>query len=159
LLLTFIGRRTVAGHEVFFRFRRRHVSCFCAERPPTEAASALNSADRGSLLPSRLCNFEQIKTGHCGNDSSQYRPPQARRSLRGRGSLAAARTALAASASAPIPDTMSIAARAPKCRPKPAGDGRRCADRSSGWCHIMNHQESPPTASRCGRRARADSGL
>ena len=37
LLVTFSGRRAVAGHEVFFRFRRRHV-CFCSERLPTEAA-------------------------------------------------------------------------------------------------------------------------
>jgi hypothetical protein len=40
--------------------------------------------------------------------------------------------ARAASASAPSPDTMSTAARAPWCRPKPAGDGRRCANRSPG---------------------------
>jgi hypothetical protein len=42
---------------------------------------------------------------------------------------AAARTVRAASASVPNPDT---AGRVPACRPRPAGDGRWCADQAPG---------------------------
>jgi hypothetical protein len=37
-----------------------------------------------------------------------------------------------ASASAPIPDTTNTEARAPSCRPRPAGDDPRSGDRSHG---------------------------
>jgi hypothetical protein len=48
---------------------------------------------------------------------------------------AAARIVRAASASALILGTTSTAARAPECRPRPAGAGRRSAGRSPGSCH------------------------
>jgi hypothetical protein len=72
-----------------------------------------------------------------------------------RPALAAARTAPAAWASAPIQDTMSTAARAPACRPRPADDGRAFVDRSPGpWAEdIQPRRPRRPQHVTAGREA------
>jgi hypothetical protein len=75
-----------------------------------------------------------------------------KRSLPGRGSRAATRTSPAASASAPTPDTTSIAARARECRQMRAGGGRPSGDRSPGMSRSLGGRRRATASRRSARR-------
>jgi hypothetical protein len=92
------------------------------------------------------------KRRRSGRDASDL---TVRRFPRGRGSPAAMHTAQAASASAPSPDTMNTEARAPWCRPRPAGGGRACRDRWPDWSHSPDRTHR---AKRSGEQRGADRG-
>jgi transposase len=86
--------------------------------------------------------------------SSLASSPEVSSSVIGRRSVALLRQRLVAAhrvpavlASVLIPDTKSTAGRVPASQPMPAGDGRRSADRSPGWCRTPDRRH-PATAFR-----------